>query len=131
MAEYKYETTKKITIKNEINKDKYVATDAGTSFYKEQHKYSEIKDIPNVKFDYIFTNTGDFLKDADEIVVNVYKKFKNTDRAIPAFRNASTKVLKAGDSMTFTTALKDEVVFYEKVKDLYKGEVSVTIEDAE
>jgi hypothetical protein len=114
---YDYSGEVAITITNaiDVNCCKYAACDAGTPVQKVEMKYSEIKDRPCVKFDYVFDETGAFKKDGDDYVVLVYQKFKNTDRKVPAYRTFNGKVLKPGDSVTFVTQNKDEVVFYEKV----------------
>ena len=105
-----------ITIKNAIDPACYKACDAGTPVQKVEVKYDDIKDTPCVKFDYIFEADGSFKKDADgDIVVLAYKKFKNTDRKVPAYRTFNGKTLKAGESVAFETSNKDEIVFYEKV----------------
>lgn len=120
-----------ITIENVIDVNKAVACDAGTPVQKVEKKYSEIKDIPCVKFDYVFTETGEFKKDGEDFVVLVHQKYKNTDRAVPAYRTANSKVLKAGESMKFNTTNKDEVVFYEKLAFAFAGELKVTIDEKE
>lgn len=136
---YNYTAPVTITIKNAIDVTKYKACDAGTPVKKVEVKYDDIKDKPCVKFDYIFNDDGTFKKDSsDNVLVLAYEKFKNTDRKIPAYRTFNGKTLAAGDSVTFTTSNKDEVVFFEKVAmafgskttdgKAYKGgEIEVTI----
>ena len=117
-----------ITIENVIDVANYKACDAGTPVQKVEVKYDDIKDKACVKFDYIFDNEGSFKKDEDgDIVVLAYQKFKNTDRKVPAYRTFNGKTLKAGESVAFTTSNKDEIVFYEKVAEAFKGELKLTI----
>lgn len=117
-----------LTIENIIDVNNYKACDAGTPVQKVEVKYDDIKDKPCVKFDYIFDAEGAFKKDSDgDIVVLAYQKFKNTDRKVPAYRTFNGKTLKAGESMTFTTSNKDEIVFFEKVAEAFKGELKLTI----
>ena len=117
-----------LTIKNIIDPACYTACDAGTPVQKVEVKYDDIASKPCMKFDYIFEADGSFKKDADgDIVVLAYEKFKNTDRKVPAYRTFNGKTLKAGESVKFTTSNKDEIVFYEKVAEAFKGELELTI----
>ena len=140
---YDYTAGKKITITNVIDAEKYIACDAGTPVTKVLALYEDIKDLPCVKWDYIFTEEGEFAKgkkqngvvtvDAEgtDYVVNVYKRFKTSDRVVPAYRTFNGKVLKAGDSVVFNSTFKDEIVFYEKFAAAFPGEVTVTFEAIE
>lgn len=120
-----------ITIENVINPADYKACDAGTPVQKEEVKYSKIADKPCVKFDYIFDAEGKFKTDEDgDVVVFAYQKFKNTDRKIPAYRTFNGKTLKAGESVSFVTSNKDEIVFYEKLAAAFVGELKLTIANA-
>ena len=116
-----------LTIENVIVPEEYKACDAGTPVLKKEVPYSEIADKPCVKFDYIFEADGSFKTDGDEIVVLAHYKFKNTDRKVPAYRTFNGKTLKAGELVAFTTSNKDEIVFYEKVVEAFKGELKLTI----
>ena len=117
-----------LTIENVIVPAEYKACDAGTPVQKEEVEYDVIKDNPCVKFDYIFEADGSFKKnDKGNIVVSAYQKFKNTDRKVPAYRTFNGKTLKAGESVSFTTSNKDEIVFYEKVAKAFEGELKLTI----
>ena len=131
---YDYTATSPVTIeiKNVIDKDKYVACDAGTPVHKVEMLYSEIKDNPCVKFDYVFNRDGSFKTNgktdsAKDFYVLVYTKFKSTDRIVPAYKVRNAKTLKVGESMKFATTVKDEVVFYEKVAAAFKDELEVKI----
>ena len=109
-----------IKITNAINPDCYKACDAGTFPTKVEVKYDDIKDKPCVKFEYLFDAEGNFKKDDDgDIVVLVAQKFKNTDRKVPAYRTFNGKVLLPGESVSFVTSNKDEIVFYEKVAEAF------------
>lgn len=117
-----------VEIKNVIDKASYRACDAGTPVQKVEAKYDDIKDKPCVKFDYIFNADGSFKTDSDgDYVVLVYEKFKTTQRVVPAYRTMFGKVLEAGDSVKFVTSNKDEVIFYEKFAEAFKGEIEITI----
>ena len=117
-----------LTIENIIDVANYKACDAGTPVQKVEVKYDEIANKPCVKFEYIFEADGSFKKDADgDIVVLAHQKFKNTDRKVPAYRTFNGKTLKAGESVSFTTQNKDEIVFYEKVAKAFEGELKLTI----
>ena len=125
---------------------KYLACDPGSPVVKEVMSYEKIKDKPCVKFDYMFNSDASFMTVKDynatvaaekavdgaetDYVVNVYKRFKNTDRIIPAYRTFNGKVLKAGDTVEFKTSNKDEIVFYEKVAEMYGDEVVATFTPA-
>lgn len=105
-----------VKITNAIDPANYKACDAGTPVQKVEMKYDDIKDKPCVKFDYLFNADGTFKVDGSgKHLVLVHQKFKNTDRKIPAYRTFNGKTLKAGDSVSFTTSNKDEIVFYEKL----------------
>lgn len=141
------------------NSCKYNACDAGAFPIRKLVPYSTIKDIPNIKWDYQFDPNGNFLKgdisedgftintepDAtvdgesiDYIVLATFKR-KNTDVKIPAYRNRNGKVLHAaetdtegkwiGDSMTFTTTDKNEVIHFEKVAAMFGDAIEVKIND--
>ena len=63
-----------------------------------------------------------------DFVVVVYERFRNTSRDVPAYRCANKKItLKPGESMQFVSDKKDEIVFYEKVRDAFAGELEVDI----
>ena len=121
-----------VEIKNVIDKENYKACDAGTPVKKVEMLYTDIQDKPCVKFDYLYNEDGSFKTktggaDATDYVVAVYTKYKNTDRDVPAYRTMNKKItLAAGDSMKFTTNKKDEIVFYEKFAEAFKGELEVT-----
>ena len=127
---YDYTSEMTIEIKNVIDKESYKACDAGTPVQKVEMLYSEIKDKACAKFDYLLNEDGTFktrTPDGDDYVVAVYTKYKNTDRDVPAYRTMNKKItLAAGDSMKFNTAKKDEIVFYEKFAEAFKGELEVT-----
>lgn len=137
MAEVKvYDYTAESTtieITNIIDKNAYKACDAGTPVQKVEMLYSDIKDKPCVKFDYLFNEDGSFktkTPDGTDYLVAVYQKFKNTERDVPAYRTMNKKItLAVGDSMKFTTNKKDEVVFYEKLAVAFAGELEVKIND--
>lgn len=115
-----------VTITNVINPEAYKACDAGTPVKKVEKKFKNIKNDPCVKFDYIFKEDGTFKKDLEgDYVVLVYEKYKTTDRKVPAYRTMNAKTLKAGESMSFVTSNKDELVFYEKVGVAFAGELKV------
>ena len=134
MAEVKvYDYTAESTtieITNVIDKAQYKACDAGTPVKKVVKNYADVKDIPCVKFDYLFDAAGAFMKNEDDsdFVVAVYEKYKNTDRTVPAYRTMNNKItLEVGDSMKFNTNRKDEIVFYEKFAKAFEGELEVKI----
>lgn len=126
--DYTAESTE-IEITNVIDKASAKACDAGSPVQKVEMKYDDIKDIPCVKFDYLFNRDGSFKVDEDgNYIVAVHQKYKNTDRVVPAYRTMNNKlVLKIGDSMKFNTARKDEIVFYEKFAAAFAGELEVKI----
>lgn len=132
MAEVKFDYTTEATIeiKNVIDPTscKYAACDAGTPVQTIEMLYDDVKDKTCVKFDYLYNRDGSFkTNDEGKYVVAVHQKFKNTERLIPAYRVANEKVLKVGESMTFKTSKKDEVVFYEKFAEKFVGELEVKI----
>jgi len=139
---YVYNDATEIKITNIINKDAYKACDAGSPVKKVEMLYADIKDKPCVKFDYLFNEDGSFktkTAGGKDYVVAVYTKSKVTDRDVPAYRTMNKKITLCaadaadengawiGDSMTFTTDFKDEVVFYEKLAEAFKGELKVEI----
>ena len=124
---FDYTKGKKITITNILKESENIACDAGTPVQKVQMKYDDVKDKPCIKFDYIFKEDGSL--DTDNVIV--YKKVKTLDRLVPAYRTFNAKLLKPGDSVVFTTTNKDEIVFFEKVQDAFKGELEVKFDNVE
>lgn len=130
---YDYTTEFTIEFTNKVTGCKAKACDAGTPATKVLMLYDDAIKCPGLKWDYVFNDDGTFAtgtKDNDGVVtlgtsegatyvVNAYKKFKNTDRVIPAYRTFNGKRLAAGDSIKFKTSYKDEVVFYQKVAEAY------------
>ena len=141
---YDYTTEFTIEFTNKVTGCKAKACDAGTPVTKVLMSYDDAIKCPGLKWDYVFTDDGKFaavvkatdvnddgtIKDTATFVdpetdgttvyvVNAYKKFKNTDRVIPAYRTFNGKKLAAGDSIKFKTSYKDEAVFYQKVAEAY------------
>ena len=149
MAEvFDYTKGKKITIENVIKEKDYVALDAGTPVKKVDRLYSDVKDKPCIKWDYAFYDDGTFVtgtknrdtgvvtRDAStttssghDYVVIAYEKFKTMDRLVPGYRTFNAKLLKPGEKVIFNTTNKDEIVFFEKLKAAFDGELEVTFED--
>ena len=126
----------KIKVINIVKPECEKACDPGNRGIRKVVKYSTIQDKPWIKFDYLYNEDGSFLKDADdEYLVEVIEKYKNCDRLVPAYRVANAKTLKGAElqndgtykfnSMEFVTVDKNEVIFYEKVAERFKGELQV------
>lgn len=145
MANTSYATPITITVTNVIDPATYVATDAGCPSQRVNMLYADAAKVPFLKWDYLFNvdgtfttgskdeSTGEITLDdttdtSHDYVVVAYRKFKTTDRIVPAYRTANAKTLKAGDSFTFTTSNKDEAVFYEKLGAAFAGELTVEVE---
>lgn len=121
----KYNITITNTVKNAC------ACDAGSPAIKELALYEDIADKCCAKWDYVFNADGSFAmgdvvdgkvvikEDGTKHVVSVVKKFKNTDRQIPTYRVANSKILKQDDIMKITSARYDEIVFFEKLAYAY------------
>ena len=126
-----------LTITNKVDLKKSVACDAGTPVQKVEMLYEDVIKTPCLKWDYLFNSDGTFVvgkisegvivkspagtkkADDNDYVVLAHKKFKNTDRKVPAYRTFNGKVLKVDESVKFVTERKDEVVFYEKVAEAF------------
>ena len=143
-----------VSIRNITDTSKAKACDAGTPAVRTLMTYDSVAKLPGIKWEYLFTASGKFatvpktstnddgtLKsnavisdvaaDASNLyVVTAFIKYKNTDVKVPAYRTMNSKTLKVGESMAFKTSNKDEVVFYEKVKDIFAGQLEITFEDS-
>jgi len=132
-----------IIVTNIIDPRCATTCDPGNFGVRKVVEYNTIKDCPNVVFEYLFDEAGQFLTNGKsgtdkDFLVAVRLKFKNTDRLVPAYKTFNAKTLKAGEvqddgtiefySMKFNTNNKDEVVFYEKVALAFKGELKVEID---
>jgi|GEM_PF-4572513 len=139
----------KVVIKNIVNPACNIACDPGNRGIKTFVTDTFVAEHPELTWEYVFKNTSmvngfndEFMlvsdattfgieyldgKDAGTYILSAKLKYRNSDRAVPAYRQANALVLQPGEEVTIEDVTYNEAVFYTKVKAAFEGELDVTI----